>query len=63
LTICEEPFLLLQKNYEVEANFTIFYEAELLNLEVFDRNCEVGANFTIFYESEWPNLEVFERQF
>jgi hypothetical protein len=34
--IHEAPILLLSKNCEVGANFTFFYEAELLKLEVLD---------------------------
>jgi hypothetical protein len=30
------PILLLHKKLEVRVNFTIFYEAELVKLEVFD---------------------------
>jgi hypothetical protein len=37
MVICEAPLLLLHKNYEVGANLTLFGEAELLKLKVFDR--------------------------
>jgi hypothetical protein len=37
LPICEAHFLLLQKNREVGINFTNFYEAELMKLDVFGK--------------------------
>jgi uncharacterized protein YfcZ (UPF0381/DUF406 family) len=37
IPIDEAPILLLHKNIEVEANFTFFCEAELVNLEVFGK--------------------------
>jgi hypothetical protein len=36
ITICEAHILLFYDNFEVEVNFIIFYEAELVKLEVFD---------------------------
>jgi hypothetical protein len=37
ISIREAPVLQLHENLEVRVNFTIFYEAELVKLRVFDR--------------------------
>jgi hypothetical protein len=34
--ICEAPILFLYKKFEVGTNFTLFYEAELVKLRVFN---------------------------